>query len=122
MDLQFFIETIKSGLVFGLIQVVAIGSVKEISSRLKSIFKKQSLSEKEYDRIAEIMKEAYEKDETEEGFIKYLEDSDKLKEILNRKETSDNTYQKTEGDYSPNLNNIKGSVTFNYGVDAEEKK
>ncbi len=32
MDLQFFIETIKSGLVFGLIQVVAIGSVKEISS------------------------------------------------------------------------------------------
>ena len=51
MDLQFFIETIKSGLAFGFMQIVAIGSVKEISSRLKSIFKGQSLIEKEYDRI-----------------------------------------------------------------------
>lgn len=121
MDLQFFIETIKSGLVFGFIQVVTIGSVKEISSRLKSIFKGQSLPEKKYDRIAEIVKEAYEKDNTEEGFIKYLENSDKLKEILESKEPIGNTYQETKGDYSPILNNVKGPVTFSYGVDPEKK-
>lgn len=119
MDLQFFIETIKSGLVFGLIQVVAIGSVKEISSWLKSIFKKQSLPEKEYDRIAEIMKEAYEKDETEEGFIKYLENSDKLKEILKSKESISNTYQESHGNNSPNV--YGNNNTFNYGVDTEKK-
>lgn len=121
MDMQFFIETIKSGLAFGFMQIVAIGSVKEISSRLKSIFKEQSLTEKEYDRIAEIMKEAYEKDKTEEGFIKYLEYSDKLKEILESKEPIGNTYQETKGNYSPILNNVKGSVTFSYGVDTEKK-
>jgi len=119
MDLQFFIETIKSGLAFGFMQMVAIGSVKEISSRLKSIFKGQSLTEKEYDRIAEIMKEAYEKDKTEEGFIKYLEDSDKLKEILKRNESIGNTYQESHGNNSPNINGDNN--TINYGVDIEKK-
>lgn len=119
MDLQFFIETIKSGLVFGFIQVVTIGSVKEISSRLKSIFKGQSLPEKKYDRIAEIVKEAYEKDNTEEGFIKYLENSDKLKEILESKEPVGNTYQETHGNNSPNINGNNNTV--NYGSDTEKK-
>ena len=119
MDLQFFIETIKSGLAFGFMQMVAIGSVKEISSRLKSIFKGQSLIEKEYDRIAGIVKEAYEKDKTEEGFIKYLENSDKLKEILKSKESIGNTYQESHGNNSPNINGDNN--TINYGVDIEKK-
>ncbi len=82
MDFRFFIETIKSGLAFGFMQIIATGSVKELSLRLKSIFKGQYLSEKDYSKIAEIMKESYEKEKTEEYFINYLENNDKLREIL----------------------------------------
>ncbi len=119
MDFRFFIETIKSGLAFGFMQIIATGSVKELSLRLKSIFKGQYLSEKDYSKIAEIMKESYEKEKTEEYFINYLENNDKLKEILESKEFGISVYQKTEGDHSPNVHG--NNNTISYEVDTEKK-
>ena len=119
MELGFFIETIKSGGLYDILKIVATGSVKELSSQLKSIFNGQSLTEKDYTRIAEIMKEAYKKEHEEEGFIDYLKNSGKLKETLESKKSSTNVYQKTGGNYSPIINGNNNTV--NYGVDPEKK-
>ena len=122
MDMQFFIETIKSGGVYDILKIGSVGAVKELASQLKSIFNGQSLTEKDYTRIAEIIEKADERDlKNEDYFEAYLKSSKELKEFVESKKSNDTSYQNTYGDGSHIFNDVHGNIKITYGVDTEKK-
>lgn len=123
MDLQFFIEIIKSGGIYDILKIGGVSAVKELAAKLKDIFGVQSFSKEEYNKLEEIMKKADERDlKNEVYFEAYLKSNEELKKILKRKESNENKlHQETHGANSPIFKDINGSITFNYGVDNEKK-
>lgn len=120
--LQFFINTITSGLAFDFMKIITKGTKNELVLKLKDTFREQPFLEEDYNNIAEIMRKIEERDLKNESYFKaYLESSEELKEILKDKKPVESVYQKTYGDGSHNFKDIYGDINFNYGVDFEKK-
>lgn len=123
MDMQFFIETIKSGGIYDILKIGGVGVVKELAAKLRDILGVQSFSTQEYDKLAEIIEKI---DKTyllaEDIFIAYLKNSEELKKFLDDKKSgSNNSRQETHGANSPIFKDVNGNITLNYGVDIEKK-
>lgn len=120
MDLQFFIEAIKSGCIYDIIKTGVVDTTKKLVPKLREVFKKQPFSEEEYIKIAEIIKKADERDLKNEAYFEaYLKSNEKLKEIIKGKESVSAINQKSYGDNSPNINGNNNTV--NYGADIKKK-
>ena len=91
MDMQFFIETIKSGGIYDILKIGGVGVVKELAAKLRDILGVQSFSTQEYDKLAEIIEKI---DKTyllaEDIFIAYLKNSEELKKFLDDKKSGSN--------------------------------
>lgn len=117
--LTFFINSIFSTGLYDVIKAGIVSAAKELVPKLQEIPKTQSFSEEEYNKIAEIIEKANKADlKSQISFLHYLQNNEELKEILNRKETSENSWQETHGVNGSifGVPNVEGNITINYGV------
>lgn len=127
MLLKSFLGILVSGGIYDLIKIGTVGSTKELVLKLKEVFRKQPFSEKEYDKLADIIEKvdkAYLL--TEDIFTAYLETSEELKEIVEKNKFSNNhhhqeSHSSGNGSISSSGNNNTNTINNYNGIDNEKK-